>query len=308
MKAIRYRMEQKDLLALVDYLENDERACNKYLTEIEGLMIDSVRHMMNVSESRFMIRVFIMKKTALSEDRKKKLSPRAIECFNERKQYLMSLGSTESQVDSINRFLNIDNSTLSAGIFTLQQAITFNKMGISVCDNSRARRIIKIDIHYGGAIPKESLLAIMRRDDAIYDDENFCFEPKCTQEIKMVAVKGKKDVYAQEVVVKKTNTNGATFIVDLVPPRDELQQMRLQNCPLAPTNECIDPSYYSEHINALMLGSTKVDDCKKLVSNFDTKYNYSVHYSNLMFYIKMGYEVSRVHSVITYNESNFMDS
>ena len=50
----------------------------------------------------------------------------------------------------------------------------------------------------------------------------------------------------------------------------------------------------------------KVGDVKELTSNLDNKTNYVVHYRNLQLYLSLGMELTKIHRVLKFKQSDWM--
>lgn len=81
------------------------------------------------------------------------------------------------------------------------------------------------------------------------------------------------------------------------------------NFPLAPESKIIDNkdlSPYSKHVNRLLNNSTKKFTEKKLTSTFNDRINYIIHGKNLQTYIKLGMELTKVHRVILFKQTAYL--
>ena len=52
----------------------------------------------------------------------------------------------------------------------------------------------------------------------------------------------------------------------------------------------------------------KVGDVKKLISNLGNKTNYVVHYRNLQLYLSLGMELTKIHRVLKFKQSDWMEN
>jgi len=95
---------------------------------------------------------------------------------------------------------------------------------------------------------------------------------------------------------------GYLFEVDLHYPQ-ELHDLH-NGYALAPELRAV----YNYMLNEWQQYQRKDTDCKKLISSFYDKKNYVVHYRLLKLYLKLGLKLTKVHRVLQFNQSNFMES
>jgi hypothetical protein len=97
---------------------------------------------------------------------------------------------------------------------------------------------------------------------------------------------------------------GYYFEVDIAEVSQHLHDY-LADYPLAPTLESIQPEWLSSYQQELV-GNARGIFGRKLVPNFQKKDRYVVHYRNLKYYIEMGYQVTKIHSVVQFSQSYWM--
>jgi hypothetical protein len=97
---------------------------------------------------------------------------------------------------------------------------------------------------------------------------------------------------------------GYYFEVDIAEVSQHLHDF-LADYPLAPTLESIQPEWLSSYQQELV-GNARGIFGRKLVPNFQKKDRYVVHYRNLKYYIEMGYQVTKIHSVVQFSQSYWM--
>ena len=109
---------------------------------------------------------------------------------------------------------------------------------------------------------------------------------------------------------RKIKTMGKTWYileVDLAYP--EKLHEKHSNLPLAPENVEItfeDLSPYSQGVFFDINGCKRYKDTK-LVGNFQTKRKYVLHFKNLKLYLQLGLKLLKIHRVLTFSQSRFID-
>ena len=102
-----------------------------------------------------------------------------------------------------------------------------------------------------------------------------------------------------------SDSRGAILKVDLHLPNDKaLHDLMMDYPPISEVKE-VQSSRLSQWQHAQNdKGIFSVG--KKLVSDFEDKIEYTTHISNLLFYLQMGWQLTRIHKVITYHEEAFL--
>ena len=100
------------------------------------------------------------------------------------------------------------------------------------------------------------------------------------------------------------NEIGYLLEVDLKYP-DYIKE-KTKNFPFCPENKKIDPDKYNDYMKKIKLENyTK---SKKLISDWTDKKNYLIHYRMLKFYVRHGMIVEKVHEIISFKQSKWLES
>ena len=106
--------------------------------------------------------------------------------------------------------------------------------------------------------------------------------------------------------VPETSEDGYNLKVDLQYPQ-ELHDLH-SDYPLAPEKMTVTPEMLSPYSTTLAedlhLGSASVP---KLVPNLSDKKNYIIHYDNLKLYLSLGLRLTKVHRVLTFKQSAWLE-
>ena len=91
--------------------------------------------------------------------------------------------------------------------------------------------------------------------------------------------------------------------LDLTYPNDIKEKTR--NFPFAPMNKKINPNNFNDYMRE-MKPDTYIQS-SKLICDWSDKKNYLIHYRMLKFYIRHGMEVVKVHNIISFKQSRWLE-
>ena len=78
--------------------------------------------------------------------------------------------------------------------------------------------------------------------------------------------------------------------------------------PLAPEKFAVSSDMLSKYCKEIAdKYEIKVGDVKKLIPNLGNKTNYVVHYRNLQLYLSLGMKLTKIHRVLKFNQSDWME-
>ena len=98
---------------------------------------------------------------------------------------------------------------------------------------------------------------------------------------------------------------GYLLEVDLKYP-DELHELH-NDYPLAPEKLAVSSDMLSKYCKKIAdKYEIKVGDVKKLIPNLGNKTNYVVHYRNFQLYLSLGMELTKIHRVLKFKQSDWM--
>ena len=92
--------------------------------------------------------------------------------------------------------------------------------------------------------------------------------------------------------------------VDLKYP-DNIKQ-KTKYFPICPENKKIDPNKYNEYMNTIK--PENYTKSKKLMCDWTDKKNYLIHYRMLKFYVRHGMVVEKIHEIISFKQSKWLES
>ena len=115
------------------------------------------------------------------------------------------------------------------------------------------------------------------------------------------------DLITESFINQVLNTHdcsdtGYVLIVDLIYP-DNIKY-KSKNFPLCPENKTIDPVNYTEYMKEHMPQPHR--PTSKLICDQTNKEYYIAHYRNLKFYLRMGMIISKVHRIVSFDQSPWL--
>ena len=92
--------------------------------------------------------------------------------------------------------------------------------------------------------------------------------------------------------------------VDLKYPDDKKQKTK--NFPFCPENKKINPNKYNEYMKSIK--PENYTKSKKLICDWSDKKKYLIHYRMLKFYLRHGMIIEKVHEIISFKQSKWLES
>ena len=138
----------------------------------------------------------------------------------------------------------------------------------------------------------------------LYFDANNLYGDSMSQPLPYDEIKFDNDIKLEDILNTPDDSDIGYFIeVDLTYP-DNIKQ-KTKNFPFAPTNKQINPDNFNDYMKEI-----KPDNyiqTKKLICDWSDKKNYLVHYRMLKFYVRHGMIVDKIHNVISFKQSRWLE-
>ena len=117
-------------------------------------------------------------------------------------------------------------------------------------------------------------------------------------------IKFDNNVNLEDILNTPDDSDIGYFIeVDLKYP-DNIKE-RIKNLPFAPVNKKINPDNFNDYMKEIR-PDTYVQS-SKLICQWSDKKNYLIHYRMLKYYVRYGMIVDKVHSVISFKQSRWLE-
>ena len=138
----------------------------------------------------------------------------------------------------------------------------------------------------------------------MYIDANNLYGHSMSQYLPYDEIKFDNNIKLEDILNTPGNSDIGYFIeVDL----NYLNNMkeRTKNFPCAPMNKKIDPDNFNDYMKEIK--PVTCIQTKKLICDWSDKKNYLIHYRMLKFYIRHGMVVDKVHNIISFKQSKWLE-
>ena len=138
----------------------------------------------------------------------------------------------------------------------------------------------------------------------LYIDANNLYGHSMSQYLPFDEIKFDNNVTLEDIINTPDDNDIGYFVeVDLKYP-DNIKE-KTKKFPFAPVNKKINPDNYNDYMKEIR-PDTYVQT-KKLICDWSDKKNYLIHYRMLKFYIRHGMVVERVHNIISFKQSRWLE-
>ena len=138
----------------------------------------------------------------------------------------------------------------------------------------------------------------------LYIDANNLYGHSMSQYLPYDEIKFDNNVTLEDIINTPDDSDIGYFVeVDLKYP-DNIKQ-KTKNFPFAPMNKKINPDNFSDYMKEMKPDT--YTSTKKLICDWSDKKNYLIHYRILKFYIRHGMIVDKVHNIISFKQSRWLD-
>ena len=138
----------------------------------------------------------------------------------------------------------------------------------------------------------------------LYIDANNLYGHSMSQPLPFDEIKFDNNVTLEDILNTPDDNDIGYFVeVDLTYPNNIKEKTK--NFPFAPVNKKINPDDFNDYMKEIR-PNTYVQS-SKLICDWSDKKNYLVHYRMLNFYIRYGLIVDKVHSVISFKQSRWLE-
>ena len=138
----------------------------------------------------------------------------------------------------------------------------------------------------------------------LYVDANNLYGHSMSEPLPYDQIKFDNNVNLEDILNTPDHSDIGYFIeADLKCP-DNIKE-KTKNFPFAPVNKKINPDNFSDYMKEI-IPDTYIQN-KKLICDWSDKKNYLIHYRMLKFYVRRGMIVDKVHEIISFKQSKWLE-
>ena len=196
--------------------------------------------------------------------------------------------------------------------YTYQCALKYTDIKLQTLQDNDLILLLESDIRGGiGSIMGDRYLKVDENKKILYMDATNLYGHSMSQFLPYDEIgmwHGHPDLYMnwlEEILNTPDDSDIGYFLkVDLKYP-DNIKE-KTKNFPFCPENKKIDPDKYNDYMNKIKpKNHTKP---KKLICDWTDKKKYLIHYRMLKFYVRHGMIVEKVHEIISFKQSKWLES
>ena len=138
----------------------------------------------------------------------------------------------------------------------------------------------------------------------LYFDANNLYGHSMSEPLPYDEIKFDKNIELEDILNTPDDSDVGYFIeVDLKYP-DNIKQ-KTKNFPFAPENKKIYPDNFNDYM--IEIKPDTYIQSSKLICDWSNKKNYLIHYRMLKFYIRHGMVVDKIHNIISFRQSRWLE-
>ena len=138
----------------------------------------------------------------------------------------------------------------------------------------------------------------------LYIDANNLYGHSMSEPLPYDEIKCDQNVKLEDILNTPDDSDIGYFVeADLIYP-DKIKE-KTKNFPFAPVNKKINPDTFNDYMKEIKPDTYTQN--KKLICDWSDKKNYLIHYRMLKFYIRRGMIVDKVHEIISFKQSRWLE-
>ena len=138
----------------------------------------------------------------------------------------------------------------------------------------------------------------------LYIDANNLYGLAMSQYLPYDDIKFDNNIKLETILNTPDNSEIGYFVeCDLIYP-DNIKE-KTKHFPFCPENKISPQDEFSDYMNEIK--PDNYTPCKKLICDFTDKKNYLLHYRMLKFYVRHGMVVDKIHEIISFKQSNWLE-
>ena len=143
-----------------------------------------------------------------------------------------------------------------------------------------------------------------KKKNILYIEANNLYGHSMSEPLPYDEIKFDNNVNLEDIINTDDDNDIGYFIeVDLKYPVDIREKTK--NFPFAPENKKINRDTFNDYMKEIE--PDNYTSTKKLICDWSDKKNYLVHYRMLKFYVRHGMIVDKVHEIISFKQSRWLE-
>ena len=206
---------------------------------------------------------------------------------------------------SVNEFGINSLHCVSLPSYTWQCGLKYTGINLQTLQDKDMILLLENNIRGGiSSVMGDRYIKSDKNKKILYIDANNLYGHSMSEPLPYDEIKFDNDVNLEDILNTPDDSDRGYFVeVDLIYP-DNIKE-KTKNFPFAPVNKKIDPKKFSDYMKEI-LPDTYTQN-KKLICDFSDKKNYLIHYRMLKFYIRHGMIVDKVHEIISFKQSKWLE-
>ena len=206
---------------------------------------------------------------------------------------------------SINEFKINPLYCVSLPGYTWQCGLKYTGINLQTLQDKDMILLLENNIRGGiSSIMGDRYIKSDENKEILYIDANNLYGHSMSQYLPYDEIKFDNNVSLDDILNTPDDSDIGYFIeVDLIYP-DHIKE-KTKNFPFAPVNKKISPDNFNDFMKEIR-PDTYVQT-KKLLCDWSDKKNYLIHYRMLNFYIRHGMIVDKVHEIISFKQSKWLE-
>ena len=189
--------------------------------------------------------------------------------------------------------------------YTWQCGLKYTRINLQTLQDKDMILLLENNIRGGvSSIMGDRYIKSDENKKILYIDANNLYGHSMSQYLPYDEIKFDSNIKLEDILNTPDDSDiGFIVEVDLKYP-DNIKQ-KTKNFPFAPENKKINPDNFNDYMKEI-----KPDvyiQTKKLICDFSNKKNYLIHYRMLKFYIRHGMLVDKIHNIISFKQSRWLE-
>ena len=206
---------------------------------------------------------------------------------------------------SINEFKINPLYCVSLPGYTWQCGLKYTGMNLQTLQDKDMILLLENNIRGGiSSVMGDRYIKSDKNKKILYIDANNLYGHSMSQPLPFDEIKFDNTVKLEDILNTPDDSDIGYFIeVDLKYP-DNIKE-KTKNFPFAPMNKKINPNNFNDYMKEI-----KPDpyiQSSKLICDWSDKKNYLIHYRMLKFYIRHGMIIDKVHNIISFKQSKWLE-